>query len=458
MAGIGFELRKMLKKESLLSMGKMYVYAGLLSAGPWVISIVAILLVGFINISLTQGPVIHTIQFQIIITYAIALASSLIVTGVIQLPYTRYIADLIFYHKEEKILPSFFGTLFITWLVALPLVWFAVWYAFPEQNWIFRLEAASVFLVLCGVWIANVLATSLKYYKGVVFAYFVSYGLIVLASYWIRIDIDNLLIIFVAGNVLLLGILVGLIIKQYHAGRFMHFDFFNRKKFYWKLAWAGLFYNAGVWIDKFIFWYHPLTGHAVIGKVHASIVYDLPIFIAYLSIIPGMAIFFYRLEADFADKYAKYYDAVLKNGTLETIEYYRHEMGMSIRQALREILVYQGIIDIIIFLLAPYVFSVLKIPQLYLGLFYILTVGATLQLGFMSVLAFLFYLDRRGEAMWLAFGFLVLNALLTISTIYMGPSWFGYGYSVSLLVVFVAALIVINHVMENLDYETFMLR
>jgi len=457
MAGIGFELRKVLKKGSLLSLGKMYAYSGLLGSGPWVISILAIVAVGFINIS-TFSTASYTVQFQVVITYAIALASSLIITGFVQLPYTRYIADRIYEGKREDVLPSYFGLLFVTWLTGLPMIWLAVRWVFPDMDPLFYVETATVFMVLCAVWLSNVIATSLKFFKGVVAAYFVSYGLITVASWFFPGDLYTLLFIFIAGNVLLMTLLMAFIVREYGARRFMHFDFFDRKKFYWRLGIAGFFYNLGAWSDKFVFWMHPLTGNQVIGKIHASVVYDLPIFIAYLSIIPGMAIFFYRLEADFAEKYERYFDAVVKDGTLGLIEHYRNEMVTTIRHAIREIVVYQGIVDILIFLAAPVIFEHLKIPMLYLNLFYVLTVGALLQLGFMSVLAILFYLDRRAEAMWLTIAFFVLNTVLTLATIYMGPTWFGYGYAVSLLIVFAVSLKVLDHVMENLDYETFMLR
>ena len=44
MAGIGFELRKILKKKTLLSIVEAYGLAGLISSGPWVLSILALFL------------------------------------------------------------------------------------------------------------------------------------------------------------------------------------------------------------------------------------------------------------------------------------------------------------------------------------------------------------------------------------------------------------------------------
>ncbi|MBU1659403.1 exopolysaccharide Pel transporter PelG [bacterium] len=457
MAGIGFELRKMLKKDRLLSLAKVYGYSAILSSGPWVISIIAIVLVGFINLA-TIGVMSEAAKFQIVVTYAIALASSLILTGLLQLPFTRYVADLIFSHREDEILPSYFGAIFLSWVLGLPLITPVVFYVFEDQNLIFMIGVISTFLILCGVWISSILAASLKYYHGVVWAYFLSYMLIIVFSYLFGDSIEALILIFFIGNSLLFIILMTLIIKTYDSHIFMKLDFFLAPNFYWTLSIAGLTYNLGAWVDKFIFWYHPLTGHAVLGKLHASVVYDMPIFLAYLSILPGMAVFFYRLESDFADKYDLYFDAVRNGGTLGLIRRYRNEMVAVIRHAIHEILIIQGILNILLYLTAPVIFDALKIPQLYLGLLSILTIGALLQICFMSVLAILYYLDRKKVAMWLCIAFFVGNAVLTLISINMGPAMFGYGYTVSLLIVFIASVVVIRNEMDRLDYETFMLQ
>jgi uncharacterized membrane protein len=249
-----------------------------------------------------------------------------------------------------------------------------------------------------------------------------------------------------------------LIIKSYNSTRFFRLDFLFAPNFYWTLGFAGLFYNLGAWVDKFIFWYHPITGYNVIGKLNASVVYDMPIFMAYLSILPGMAIFFFRLESDFADKYDLFYDAVRSGGTLSMIKEYRNDMVDIIRHSLHEVLMIQGIIDIILFLTAPKFFDLLHIPKLYMGLFYILTIGAMFQVTFMAVLSLLYYLNKKKEAMWLSFLFFVSNALLTLFSIDHGPYLFGYGYAVSLLITLIVSFVVIRNEMENLDYETFMLQ
>ena len=77
---------------------------------------------------------------------------------------------------------------------------------------------------------------------------------------------------------------------------------------------VGLLYNLAIWIDKIVFWFAADTGMNVIGPLRASVIYDMPVFLAYLSIIPGMAVFLVRFETDFVEWYDKFYNAVREGG------------------------------------------------------------------------------------------------------------------------------------------------
>ena len=81
------------------------------------------------------------------------------------------------------------------------------------------------------------------------------------------------------------------------------FEFLDRRRAYFTLAATGFLYNLGIWIDKLLFWFTPSTSEPVLGPLRASIIYDMPIFLAYLSIVPGMAVFLVRVETAFAEQY-----------------------------------------------------------------------------------------------------------------------------------------------------------
>ena len=46
MAGIGFELRKLMRRDSFWGLLRAYGYAGLISSGPWVLSILGVMGIG----------------------------------------------------------------------------------------------------------------------------------------------------------------------------------------------------------------------------------------------------------------------------------------------------------------------------------------------------------------------------------------------------------------------------
>ncbi len=457
MAGIGFKLEKSLKKESLLSYLKVYSYSSVLSSGAWMVSIISIILIGYISLASYQNTQ-ETIQFQLIVTYAFMFSSSFMLSGFLQLPLTRFIADRVYEKREEEVLPAYFAVIFVILIAGIFIMTPITFYLLPKQSLFFKLLTVDVFIIISFVWIANVLASSLKRYKTVVFAYFLTYLFIIILAYLFGKNTLFLLLAFFIGNFVLFTILTLLILKEFPSKKLISFEIFKPNLFYWRLAAAGFFYNLGVWIDKIVFWYHPLTGYYVIGNLKASIVYDLPIFLAYLAIIPGMAIFFYRLEVDFAKSFQGFYSSITEGKPLLVIKRYKYQMNEDIKMIIKEIIVIQMIINIFLYFSSPYIFEKLYIPNLYLDLFYILLVGATLQLCFMTIMALLFYIDKRIETLFLSVLFFVLNALFSYLSIDLGPSYFGYGYALSLLIVFTVSLFIVRKKFGRIDYETFMLQ
>jgi len=466
MAGIGFELKQILKEKSLTSVMKTFGYSAILSSGPWVISMIIILGIGLSNIYFyhTEDPTQTMLKASV--TYVSALALSSVYTGFFQLPFTRFVADRMYEKRHYLILPNFIGTIILTiiggFLIALPL---AI-YIFDTQNNLFVLLYITLFIVLSCVWIANILAASLKLYKLVILFYLLGYALIYLCAYLLNAyGVIGLLISFIIGNSLLFILLFLGIIYYYPSynkenQRFIRFDVFKQTygTFYWKLGFSGMFYNIAIWIDKVIFWFSPIVGYMVIDKLHASMVYDFPIFLAYLSIIPGMAIFFFRLEVDFAKAYSNFYKAINNHGTLSQIKYHKQRMIDAVTKSLYEILFVQGMFNILLFLSAESIFKILVLPKLYLPLFYVDVIGVQLQLGFMSILAYFYYLDKQKEALIYTVAFVFMNALLTWVSIQMGPYFYGYGYSIALLILFVSSIRTLNKILQELDYQTFMLQ
>jgi uncharacterized membrane protein len=451
MAGIGFEIKKILRRDSYLAMFSAYAYAGIIGSGPWVLSILGVLIIGLFSLGVVLPHVLIT-QFQVTITHLIAM--SLILTGFLQLGFTRYIADRLFEKNTDAILPNFIGAIFITTLIGMALALFA----FPEQDAVYRLLLIANFVVLCNIWIATIFLSGMKNYKAILVLYTVGYGFAVVAAIFLRsFGLNGLLSGMLLGHFTLMSGMMLLIIRSYPSDHFIEFDFLRKKRMFASLIWTGFFFNLGVWIDKYIFWYTPSTGKSVIGVFHASLIYDLPIFLAYLSIIPGMAVFLVRMETDFVGFYRKFYDAVRDGGTLDYIEEMRDEMVETARQGIFEIIKIQAMAVLIVFVAAPALLKIIGISQYYLSLLYVDVVAAGLQVVFLGVMNVLFYLDKRVIALILTALFAALNLVFSLLSIQLGANWYGYGFAVSLLTV-VVGLYWLDRKLAILEYETFMLQ
>lgn len=457
MAGIGFELRRLLRKNTLIGLVEAYAYAGIIGSGPWVFSIVGILLVGLFSASVVVPSFLVT-QFQTSVTYLVA--GSLILTGLVQLAFTRFVSDRLFEKKRDLVLPNLHGLLLIVILTASLLGSLLLFVLLPGLGVAYRLLMLAGFVIMCAVWVLTVLLSGMKRYRAIVLLFGGSYALIVVLALLLRpLGLEGLLGGFVFGNLVLLGGMWLLTVHDFAGpGPVLRFEFLRPELAYPTLMAIGFLYNLAVWADKFMFWYFPPTSEPVIGHFRASLIYDLPVFLSYLSIIPGMAVFLVRIETDFVEYYNKFYDAVRGGGSLEFIESMRDEMVYSIQQGLSEIGKIQTLAILTTFVAGPALLDALGISQLYLPLLHVQVIGAGLQVALMAVLNVFFYLDQRRIVLFLCLEFLLLNVLFTAGTLWFGAALYGYGFTLAVLLTLASGLMLLSRQLNRLEYETFMLQ
>jgi polysaccharide biosynthesis protein PelG len=456
MAGIGFELRKLLRKDTLMSLLQAYAYAGVIGSGPWVLSIVGILIVGFMSHAVVVPSMLVT-QFQVSVTYLIS--TSLILTGIAQLAFTRFVSDRLFEKRDDLVLSNLNAVLMFTMGCAGVIGLICALTFFSDMGVTYRLLMLGGFVLLSGVWIATILLSGLKHYSAIVGLYAVGYAIVVIGALLARPwGLEGLLAGFVFGQFVLLVGMWLLTARYFRSGSIVSFEVTRTETLYPSLMAIGFLYNLGVWADKFIFWFFPDTSSSIIGPLRASLIYDLPVFMAYIFIIPGMAVFLVRIETDFVEFYDRFYDAVRSGGSLEYIEIMRDEMLYAIRQGLMEIGKIQTLAVLVAVVVGPIALQTLGISELYLPLFYVQTVGASLQVGLLALLNVFFYLDYRRIVLSLCGLFTALNIIFTLITLHLGAAWYGYGYTAATLLTLVAGLYMLDRKLDHLEYETFMLQ
>jgi len=456
MAGIGFELRKILKRQTLFGVARAYAYAGLISSGPLILSIFGILIIGMMSLAFVI-PKYAIVQFQVSVTYLIA--CSLILTGPLQLSFTRFISDRIFEKRDDLVLSNYNGVVLISTAASGVLGVIAVALGFRGEPLMYRLLMVAGFVVVSNIWIAVIFLSSVKQYRQILFVFAIGYGCTVAFALMLNTHgLSGLLGGFVAGHVVLLAGLSGLIYRNYRSPRFISFEVFQKRFAYPSLAMVGFLFNLGVWLDKFMFWYAPGTGSKVIGPLHASVIYDIPVFIAYVCVMPGMATFLVRIEADFVEYYDRFYDAVRSGATLRHINDMRDMMVGSVRAGLYEIVKIQAVVLLLILAFGHLVLDALGISSLYMPLMMVDVIAASLQVLLLGLLNVFFYLDARRTVLRLCLAFVLLNGILTGITLYMQPDYYGYGFALTLLILVAAAVQLLDRKFSKLEYETYMLR
>ena len=174
MAGIGFELRKYLDDDSFTGTLKAYGFAGLISAGPWVLSILGVMLIGIVALSQKVGGR-EVEQFTTSVTWI--MGSSLVLSGLLQLVFTRFIADRLFEGRPEVINPNLFGALLLTTLVS-GVIGVALLLTVFHESFSYEILMLGNFVTLNNVWIVVIFVAGLKQFKLILYSFFAGLSLI----------------------------------------------------------------------------------------------------------------------------------------------------------------------------------------------------------------------------------------------------------------------------------------
>ncbi len=453
MAGIGFEIRKYLEEDSFIGTFKAYGFAGLIGAGPWILSILGVLLIGLVALW-SRDSGVEVQQFTTAVTWM--MGASLILTGLLQLVFTRFVADRLYEGHQQLVIPNLLGALLLTTLAsgALGLV---VAHSLFEESGATEVLMLSNLVVLSNIWIVLIFVAGLRRFQLILYAFAAGYAVtIVLSVLLLPHGLPGLLCGMLVGHALLLFLMLGVVIPEYPFSVAVRMDFLDRRQIFPSLIFIGLFYNLSIWADKLIFWLYPGTSEAVIGPLRSSLIYDVPIFLAYLSIVPGMAVFLLRIETDFAEAYDGFYSAVRGNATLPEIQALGVAMVVAIRDGLFQIIRVQGVTILLLYLLGPTIMGWLGISQKYVYLFYIDLVGVGAQVLVLAILNVFFYLDKLRHACVLTLLLLISNIAFTCLSLHLGPQWYGYGFGISMTLSALVGLVLLSREMTDIEYRTFM--
>ena len=452
MAGIGFELNKIMAKGGYTSLFQAYAYAGLIGSGPWLIAVLSMGLLGLVLTGLGNMEAVRLFFVSISVIYGF----TLVLTGPIQMVLTRYAADQQFSNRMDKIFPAYISSM--AWIApgfaALGLVLFVGLVPGPM---LFRLSAALLTVLVAMIWITGVFLSALKNYHAVLFA-FAGGCCVSFFSAWalaIRFGTGGVMLGITLGHAVLLLILGSAIFREIGRSEATADGLLPSFRKYWDLAVGGLFYNLGIWIDKFLYWWFDPGAEQIAGILYSSPVFDRVVFFSFLTIIPGMAVFLLKLETEFAGKNHAFYQHVLKKATLGQILELKQAMIEALRDGLALLLKIQGLTTGLLILSTDRILGLLGLGAVQGGVFQVSLVGAFLLMIFLAMQTILYYLDKRRDALACGVIFTLVNGGVTALGIQSGDRWFGFGFLAAAAAALLFSALRVNYHLRNIDYDTF---
>ena len=423
MAGIGFELKKLFHRKGLVAMVRAYGYAGVICTGPMLLGI--LLQFGVLAVS-GWWHVPRADQNLLVCMITYTLLASLVLTSFLSMPVTRFLADMLFEHHEETILPSFWGS--TTLMLAVGAVLYAVFLLFSGATLMQGLLCLWLFLEMIVNWNAMSYLTAIKDYQGIMWS-FVAAVVVAFLS---------------ACAMMALGLpqVESLLAFLAWLDRFL------------PLALTGLLTTLGLFSHLVITWCGPLGVH-VKGLFYGAPYYDVPALLAFLTILITTVNFVVSVEVNFYPKYRAYYALLNDGGTVKDIVVAEREMLAVLNRELYYTALKQLFVTAAVISLEKMVLGVLPLGfnDGMHGYFRVLCVGYALYAVGNTVLMILLYFTDYFGAVCCAAIFAGSATVLTVISQFVPVALMGFGFLLGASAFLLAAVVRLAVFTDNLPYR-----
>ena len=449
MAGIGFELRRILKQDTFGAWAHAYSFGALIVLGPFLCSVASLAAIG----AFARG--VLSVELRSIFTGATVtvFGSSLVVTGAVQVVLTRWLADLVYRGAYDQLPRCLFPSLLLTTgslaAVALPFL-----PTLPLGLGV-KVLLFTLLLTVGALWTVVVFVTAAEGHRAVVLVFLIGSLVAALAALALlpRHHLAGLVGGYAAGEFLILLLLTRHLIAEFGYPASWDWGLLGYFRKFPSLVAIGILQNLGVWIDKFVFWASPLQHHA--GGFSTAPKYDSATFLGFLTCLPAMTHFFVRIEADFSQHFHDYFDEIFFRRSFDRIASSATTLRAGVITALLDIFKVQSVISFLCAVFAPEMLRAVGLPLSEVGILRFAITGSL----FLSFLLFsnviLLYLDRRVEVLLVGILHTACNVLLSLWSLHAGYAWYGAGFATACLVGMLASLFFLTDQLFNLEYRTF---
>lgn len=456
MAGIGFELRKVFHKESLLSKIKGVAFASMATIGP---TVTFILLLLAIRVFMDVLGVLEAAEhfFSSACLYIFVMAT--MISSMLNTISARFTADMLYEEKEEYIPSAMYGTVFLAVILSalfgfimccllyfrygVPLTFLAGYYLFGIM--ITVTYTAMTFISA----IKEYMKITRSYISGILMACIMGIVFYLLGMDAILCIVYALTIGFFVINVRL----IYYVISYFQESNKKFFVFLSYYKKYPALFLSGVFYILGLYISNIIYWFLSDISE-VITIFHVAPAYDMATFMAIIVNLPATVIFVVKVETEIFLTYKKYVSAV-NNAGYEKIEKYRDIMSNTISVQLFFVYEIQLIIAVILTCLSIFFFPMIGLGGLTLDFFLLLGIAYYCIFSMYFTIVILYYFDDRKGSCVAAGVFLLVTIVAALCAVRGGVGYYALAPLLGSLAGWCIAFFRLRNVLANINARLF---
>lgn len=452
MAGIGFELQRLSRQGGLIGQAAATGHAAFVTAGPWLVTVLALGLVQRHIVIVVSAEDAYLLQALVIYSFCL----TLLVTAPIATAAIRASADDLYERRTGRIRGNFMLAVALCCALALAL-------ALPLFSFGFGLAGVDLVLATAGagatamVWPAIAFASMVRAYFIISMSFVV--GLAVSVGLTLALAVQGFgagvqAAGFGAGLGLAAIALMATVLSTFPGDMPSLGDpalrLLARSRRHLAMVCGAAVAVAAVWADSWVVWAGPL-GKAANGGLPTAPFYDSAMFMARLSILPGLISFLLSVDTEVHERTRSLMAAVEDDGTLAHIRRRLDDTGRAADSTLMRLIVLQGVCCAILVLLAPAFIAPAGLRFEQIGVFRLGILGALFQAIFIAASTLVLHFGRGRAYLGLQALFLLLNLAGTGASLAMPQHWLGSGYLVAAALAAIAALAVCRAVLGSLD-------
>ena len=455
MAGIGFELKKLFRRQSLTAKFSAVLYSVFSTIGHLLVVIGALISVKLFLLN-SDMPLDDQRLYSSIILYSFVFP--LIFTSGLCIIISRYLADMMWQDKTEDILASVYGALVVYCsLASIPAV-ILLWQA--QLGLILSVFAYLLYMMVGIIFILMVYVSALKDYAqisrsfilGMVVAFVGSFLTVRLSG--LQASMTTALVgSFAVGMTLVAaGVLMG--VKKYFRVPSTHyFDFLIYMGKYPSLFWFNTFYTLGIYVQNFIFWGYYKTQNSISVFIFSDD-FDMATALGVLTILPAIVLFVVRMETSFYDYFREYLRAV-NTLTGAEIEKAKGLMKRRMWQEFFFVAELQILISLVSVVVGIAVLPLVGLSATIVEIFPNMVAGFLFTYFMFLACTLMQYFENYVDCLRIMVLFLLLNTIFTVLTAQLGAEFYGVGIVFASTVSLIAALLYLRKTLDSVDYIIF---